>query len=364
MNKDNYCVIMAGGIGSRFWPISRRLKPKQFLDILGIGKTLLQQTFDRFAKICPPENIYIVTNHKYKELVLEQLPKIEATQVLLEPVGRNTAPCIAYANYTILKRNENANIVVAPSDHLILQEDKFVEVAKSSLEYVSNKEILLTLGMKPNRPETGYGYIQIGERAIKEDLTKKPIYKVRTFTEKPSLSIAEEFYKSGEFYWNSGIFFWSLKTILKSFETHLSNLNELFSKGMDAYGTPNEEEFIQMTYTKCPNISIDYGIMEKVSNADVYCADFGWSDLGTWGSLYEHMEKDKDQNATKGNILLYDTKDCIISAHGEKLIAVQGLEDFIVADSENALLICKKEEEQTIRQIVNDAKLNKGLNYI
>lgn len=363
MNKNNYCVIMAGGIGSRFWPISRRLKPKQFLDILGVGKTLLQQTFDRFAKICPPENIYIVTNYKYKEIVQEQLPQIHSTQILLEPIGRNTAPCIAYANHTILKRNANANIVVAPSDHLILQEDKFIEVATSSLEYVSNKEVLLTLGMKPNRPETGYGYIQIGDLAVEESLNR-PIYKVRTFTEKPSLEIAEEFYRSGEFYWNSGIFFWNLKTILKSFDKYLESLNKLFSEGADFYGTSQEEEFIHKAYSKCQNISIDYGIMEKVSNADVYCADFGWSDLGTWGSLYEQMDKDDGNNAKKGDVLLYDTKNCVVHSENNKLIAVQGLDGYIVAESENALLICKKEEEQKIRQIVNDVKLNKGQDYI
>lgn len=354
---------MAGGIGSRFWPISRRLKPKQFLDILGIGKTLLQQTFDRFTKICPSENIYIVTNHKYKALVLEQLPQINSSQILLEPVGRNTAPCIAYANYTILKQNENANIVVAPSDHLILQENKFIEVAKSSLEYVSKKDVLLTLGMKPNRPETGYGYIQIGELAVAKELNM-PIYNVNTFTEKPSVEIAEEFYKSGEFYWNSGIFFWNLKTIIKSFDDYLASLNLLFSKGLDVYGTDKEEDFILATYSKCQNISIDYGIMEKANNADVYCADFGWSDLGTWGSLYEHMDKDEAKNATKGNVLLYDTENCVVSSYKDKLIAVQGLDGYIVAESENALLICKKEEEQKIRQIVNDAKLNKGQDYI
>jgi len=361
MNENNYCVIMAGGIGSRFWPVSRRAKPKQFLDMLGIGKSFLQQTYERFNKICLSENIYIVTNSHYKSLVIEQLPQLNETQILLEPVGRNTAPCIAYATHSILTKNKKARIVVAPSDHLILHAEKFIQIANDSLEYVAKKDVLLTLGIRPNRPETGYGYIQIDELTEKENL---PIYTVKTFTEKPNLEIAQVFFKSGEFFWNSGIFFWTINSILTALETFLPEVNALFAEGADNYGQKTEVEFIQKVYAQCPNISIDYGIMEKASNVDVYCADFGWSDLGTWGSLYEHTNRDENDNAVKANTLLYNTKNCIINSDSSRLIAIQGLEGYVVAESENALLICKIENEQKIRQIVNDAKLSKGSQYV
>jgi len=363
MNENNYCVIMAGGIGSRFWPISRRLKPKQFLDMLGIGKSFLQQTYERFNKICLSENIYIVTNSHYKSLVKEQLPSINENQILLEPIGRNTAPCIAYATHSILTKNKNARIVVAPSDHLILNEEKFLEIAKESLDYVAQKEVLLTLGIRPNRPETGYGYIQIDE-LINNDKESLPIYTVKTFTEKPTLDIAQVFYKSGEFFWNSGIFFWNINTIVAALENHLPDVNSLFAEGANHYGKESEVEFIQGVYGQCTNVSIDYGVMEKASNVDVYCADFGWSDLGTWGSLYEHMDKDENDNAVKANTLLYNTQNCVISSDSNRLIAIQGLDGYVVAETENALLICKIENEQKIRQIVNDAKLTKGNDYI
>lgn len=354
---------MAGGIGSRFWPLSKRSKPKQFLDILGVGKTLLQQTFDRLKIICPPSNFYIVTNEQYGSIVEEQLPEIDKTQILLEPIGRNTAPCIAYANHTILEKNPAANIIVAPSDHLILKEHEFTDTAKEALEYVSKHNVLLTLGMKPTRPETGYGYIQVGDM-INDDSDNTAIYSVRTFTEKPDKDIAEEFYRSGEFYWNSGMFFWNLQTILKAFDKHLPAMNRLFEQGKGIFTTPAEKEFINKTYSKCQNISIDFGIMEKAENVDVFCADIGWSDLGTWGSLYEHAEKDENDNAINANTLVYNTKNCIINSLTDKLITVQGLDGYIVSETENAILICKKEEEQKIRQIVNDVKLNKGSDYV
>lgn len=363
MKENNYCVIMAGGIGSRFWPISRKNKPKQFLDMLGVGKTFLQATYQRFLKICLPQNIYIVTNSGYKDIVFEQIPTLQPFQVLLEPHGRNTAPCIAYANFTILKQNPNANIVVAPSDHLILNEEKFLHVAQESLDYVSDKDVLLTLGIKPNRPETGYGYIQIADiENFNND--NQSIFEVVTFTEKPTKEIAEKFYQCGEFFWNSGIFFWNIKTIMAAYDAHLPEINKLFAQNLNVYATPYETEYIKNVYEQCTSISIDYGIMEKVSNVAVYCTEFGWSDLGTWSSLYEHLPKNKDENACNANVLMYDTKNCIVSGKHDKLIAIHGLDGYIVADSENALLICKLEQEQQIRKIVNEAQINKGDKFV
>lgn len=347
---------MAGGIGSRFWPLSTDSKPKQFLDILGIGKTLLQQTFERFKTVCPVENIYIVTSTRYKDLVLDQLSGINQNQVLLEPSRRNTAPCIAYANYKILKINPDANIVVAPSDHLILKEKKFVKTIKEALNFVEKNNVLLTLGMKPTRPETGYGYIQIDKNGNKTS----NINKVKTFTEKPDIKLAKVFFESGDFYWNSGIFIWSLKTIMDAFETHLPEINSLFSQGIDLYNTKDEKEFISQTYSECRNISIDYGIMEKSKNVYVFCSEFGWSDLGTWGSLYEHSKKDKKLNAIKGQkVFAYDSQNCIVNVPDNKLVVMQGLDNYIVVESDNTLLICKKEDEQQIRQFVNDISVKK-----
>ncbi len=353
---------MAGGIGSRFWPLSRHEKPKQFLDILGTGKTLLQQTFDRMNHICPAENILIVTNDVYKKIVIEQLPKIKPDNILLEPMRRNTAPCIAYANYKIHQVNPNANIIVAPSDHLIVNEIEFVNVINKSLAFTKENDVLLTLGIKPNRPETGYGYIQIDNDNIDEN---SKITKVKTFTEKPDLEMAKLFYESGEFYWNSGIFIWSLKTIMNSFDNYLSEVNDLFKKGIEIYNTNQEQDFINEIYSACKNISIDYGIIEKANNVHVLCADFGWSDLGTWGSLHENTKKDNNNNSVIGNnIFVYDSKNSIINMPNIKLAVVQGLEDYIVVESDGILLICKKEDEQKIKQFVNDVNLNKGENFV
>jgi len=364
MDKKNYCVIMAGGIGSRFWPLSRTRKPKQFLDILGTGKTLLQQTFDRFAKIIPKENILIVSNEEYGELIMKQLPGIKKEQVLLEPMRRNTAPCIAYANYKIRETEPDANIVVAPSDHLILLEQEFLQVVEKGLEFVSQNNALLTLGIRPSRPETGYGYIQITDE--KESIeVNRSLRKVKTFTEKPDLKMARLFLESGDFFWNSGIFFWSLKSIISSFELHLSEVDGLFKEGIGLYNTSEEHTFIAATYPKCKNISIDYGVMEKADNVHVLCADFGWSDLGTWGSLYDMSQKDDQLNAIQGkNVFSYETRNCIINLPHDKLAVIHGLDNFIVVDSDNILLICKKDEEQKIKQYVNDVKLEKGENYI
>ena len=354
---------MAGGVGSRFWPLSRMNKPKQFLDILGTGRTLLQMTFDRFKTVCPVENIYIVTSSIYKETINEQLPELLDEQILLEPLRRNTAPCIAYANYKILSKNPNANIVTAPSDHLILKEDEFIKVLKKGLDFVSEKDALLTLGIKPSRPETGYGYIQVNGE--KHEGLDKAIHKVKTFTEKPDKKLAKVFFESGEFFWNAGIFIWSLKSIMKAFESHLPEVDSLFKEGIDAYNTSEEAKFIKQTYFECKNISIDDGIMKKADNVYVYCSDIGWADLGTWGSLHENIEKDQDKNSILGdNVFTYDINNCIVNMPKNKLVVLQGLKDFIVVESDDILLICKKDDEQEIKQYVNDVKLKLGDKYL
>lgn len=361
--QNNYCVIMAGGIGARFWPMSKTSRPKQFIDILGVGKTLIQLTFERFAKICPPENVYVVTNEIYKDLVLAQLPELTDEQVLCEPSRRNTAPCIAYANYKIREKNEDALIVVAPSDHVILKEDEFVRNIKSALKAAKEHDWLLTLGIKPSRPDTGYGYIQFREDDVYSD--DDQLKKVKTFTEKPNLEIAKSFLESGDFLWNSGIFVWSLKSIMSAFNTHLDDVDSLFNKGIGVYNTEKEKDFINKTYSVCKNISIDYGIMEKAKNVYVLAVDFGWSDLGTWGSLYTIRNKDDNANAIVGsNVKLYNSSNCIVDVPAKKLVVLQGLDGYIVAESDGTLLVCRKEDEQQIRQFVTDVKVENGEQYI
>lgn len=348
--NHNYCVIMAGGIGSRFWPFSRNSKPKQFLDFFGTGRSLLQMTVDRFRPIVPIENVLIVTNVLYKQLILEQIPDLGEHQVLCEPARRNTAPCIAYAVARINSLTDNANIIVAPSDHLILQEDAFRTTMQQGLDFIESNNVLLTLGMKPTRPETGYGYIQMeeGDSALR---------KVKTFTEKPDIELARTFVESGEFLWNSGMFLWNLATINAAFAKHLPELTEKFAAGRDVMGREGEEAFIQDIFPACPNVSIDYGLMEKADNVSVLCADFGWSDLGTWGSLYDLSEKDAQRNVTlKCDTAFYDSKENIVTLPSGRLAVIQGLEGYIVAENEDVLLICKKEAEQSIRQFVNDAQ--------
>lgn len=354
-----YCIIMAGGIGSRFWPMSRLHKPKQFLDVLGTGKTLLQQTVLRFESLIPRENIFIVTNKSYEKLVYEQLPGLSTDQVLLEPTRRNTAPCIAYAAHKIYGRDPKAQLIVAPSDHLIQKESVFLEHVKTSFAFTSEQDALLTLGIRPSRPDTGYGYIQFTEDP---DLPhNSPVKKVKTFTEKPNAELAGSFVSSGEFLWNSGIFIWSAASILKAIETYLPDVNQLFSEGKNVYYTAEEAAFIERAYARCTNISIDYGIMEKAPNVFVIPSDFGWSDLGTWGSLYENSEKDETGNAVIGkNVMKYDTRNCIINVPKDKLVVVQGLDDYIVVESDGILLICRKQDEQEIRQMVTDVRVGKG----
>jgi mannose-1-phosphate guanylyltransferase len=363
LNINHYCVIMAGGVGARFWPMSKTSRPKQFIDILGIGKTLLQMTFDRLKKICPENQIYIVTNDIYRDQVLEQLPSIDATQVLCEPARRNTAPCIAYANHVILEKNPDAVVVVAPSDHIILNEDVFVENVLSCMKAAENNEWLITLGIEPSRPDTGYGYIQFVEDVVLADMPK--LKKVKTFTEKPNIELAETFLASGDFLWNSGIFVWSLNTINKSFDQHLPEVNELFKEGKGKYSTAEETNFIKHTYSLCRNISIDYGVMEKATNVYVMSVDFGWSDLGTWGSLYEIRTKDQQNNAIVGNnVMAYNSTGCVVNMPKDKLVVMQGLTDYIVVEQDDALLICPKDDEQFIRQFVNDIKVEKGERFV
>lgn len=360
--ENNYCVIMAGGIGSRFWPMSRTANPKQFHDILGTGSTLIQQTFERLLQICPAKNIYIVTNAAYKGLVQEQLPQIEDKQILLEPNRRNTAPCVAYANEKIRLENPNATIIVAPADHLVLKEQRFYETIATAIDQAESTQNLVTLGIKPSRPDTGYGYIQFTDA---DDAVGDQVKKVKTFTEKPDIELAKEFLKSGDFYWNSGIFVWTLKSISQAFETFLPDLNELFADIANHLNTPKEEEKIADVYSVCENISIDYGIMEKAGNVNVVLSDFGWSDLGTWGSLFTHFNKDKDNNAIVGRrVVVYDSTDNMINVPKNKLTVVSGLDDFILVDTGDVLMICPKQDEQKIKQIVNDLKVSKYCDYV
>jgi mannose-1-phosphate guanylyltransferase len=363
MNKNNYCVIMAGGIGVRFWPMSKTETPKQFIDILGDGQTLIQKTFNRCCKICPVENIYIVTNVLYMDLVKSQLPEIEESQIVLEPARRNTAPCIAYANYKIKTRNPNAVVFVAPSDHIIIKEDVFIDVITKGLKTVAENDWLLTIGIHPSFPNTGYGYIQFNEDIVCEN--NASIFSVKTFTEKPSLEFAQQFIESGDFLWNAGIFMWSVKSIQTAFEQYLPEVDELFKKGEGLYNTSGERDFINRIYQICKNISVDYGIMEKAQNVHVYAAEFGWSDLGTWGALYELRNKDQNMNAVVGNrVKMYNTSNCIINMPNNKVAVIQGLEDYIIVDTEDVLLICKKEEEQQIKQYVTDVKIDFGDKYV
>ena len=352
MNNNTYCVIMAGGIGSRFWPISREETPKQFLDILGTGRTFIQQTYDRFTPICKPDNFLVVTSIEYKEMVLEQLPDLKPEQVLTEPYRRNTAPCIAYANAWIKKNDPEASVIVTPADHLILKQEEFISVISKGVDFVQNNDSLLTLGIKPHRPETGYGYIQIGDDSPK---VLGEIEPVKTFTEKPNLELAKVFFESGEFFWNSGIFLWSAKSIDAAFNTYLPDVKALFDSITDKINTGEEQEAIKTIYHECDNISIDYGVMEKAANVFVLTADFGWSDLGTWSSLYEHSSKDDNNNAVNtGKVLTYEAKNCVVNLPDNKMAVIQGLDGYIVAESHNCLLICPKSNEQQIRQFSAD----------
>ena len=390
-NQNNYCVIMAGGVGSRFWPFSREEKPKQFLDFFGTGRSLLQMTVDRFRPLIPIENMFIVTNVAYKQMILEQVPDLSEGQILCEPARRNTAPCIAYATAHIraicLKRagltaqtqdwsrpEMQANIVVAASDHLILEEDKFRQTISKAFDFVSTNKAICTLGMQPTRPETGYGYIQFVKDRFadriqtanadriqtesdleREECCSDGIYPVKTFTEKPNLEMAKVFLESGDFLWNSGIFIWNLQTISEAFRYLLPEVADRFREGELLMGTEREEAFIEEIFPKCPNISIDYGIMEKANNVFVLPSSFGWSDLGTWGSLYELSEKDSEGNVSlHSEAHFYEATGNIVVLEPGKKVIVQGVEDMIIAEEKGALLVCKKSEEQRIKQFVSE----------
>ena len=352
---------MCGGIGSRFWPYSRSSRPKQFIDFLGTGRTLLQMSFDRILPLVPKENVLIVTNEQYAPLVRGQLPELAESQILLEPARRNTAPCIAWAAYHIAAIDPEASIIVAPSDHLITRENIFVDSLERGFRFVETHDALLTLGIRPSRPETGYGYIQVGQPVDGVD----GICKVKTFTEKPKLELAQVFVESGEFFWNSGIFLWSAKNIIRELGLHAPNVAAAFEKGIDAFGTPAERSFIEQNFPGCLSISIDFAVMEKSQCVYVECVDFGWNDLGTWSALYDNSPKNRDGNVTQNcNVLAYNSSGNIFAVNGEKLIVADGLKNYIVADAGDVLLICPKAEEQRIKQMVNDAHLAFGEKYL
>ena len=362
MMNNRYVIIMAGGVGSRFWPLSRIDKPKQFIDILGNGETLIQQTFRRFKATCPEENIFVVTSADHSDVVVEQLG-IDPSRVLGEPFRRNTAPCLAYGTFRILKENPDAVIAVTPSDHLIIKEDKFIEVLNSCFNFAEGNDALVTIGIEPDRPETGYGYIQADQKKRVKGYNN--LLKVKTFTEKPDIDLARIFLESGDFYWNSGIFIWNIKSILSAFEKHLPDTYLGFDEGRDIFGMEQEKSFIRKVYSECRSISIDYGIMEKADNVYVMCTEIGWSDLGTWSSLYSHSKVDKKGNAlVRGDVFSYDNKGNIFNIAPGKVAVLQGLKDYIIVDSEDVLLIVKKEEEQNITQYLEDVKKSTRDKYL
>lgn len=363
MDKNRYALIMAGGVGSRFWPVSRTEFPKQFIDFFGVGKTLIQSTYERFLQICLPENIFIVTNESYVSLIKEQLPALGDNQILAEPLMRNTAPCIAYGAAKIAELNNDAVIVVAPSDHTIGNQKAFIAAIDQAMMAATNCDCLITLGIKPNRPDTGYGYIQYNDEILGEH---QDIHKVKTFTEKPNLELAKSFLQSGDFLWNAGIFIWSASAINKALQKHLPDIYDIFAGGRSAFNTANEKTFISSAYQLCTNISIDFGIMEKADNVYVLPSDFGWSDLGTWASIYEMAEKDYVGNAVipSEQVMMFDSSNCMVNVPEEKLVILQGLHDYIVVESNNTLLICPRAEEQHVKHIVADVKAKFGGKFI
>ncbi|WP_255070930.1 mannose-1-phosphate guanylyltransferase [Lacihabitans sp. LS3-19] len=350
MSKNNFLIIMAGGVGTRFWPFSRQSFPKQFHDILGTGRTLIQQTADRFDGICPKENIYVVASPEYFEIIKEQLPFLTNDQILLEPSRRNTAPCIAYAGFKIGKINPDANIVVAPADHIILKEEEFKRRINIALEFSKENDVLVTLGIKPTRPDTGYGYIQF------DDSDQTELKKVRTFTEKPNLELAEMFLTSGDYVWNGGIFIWSLKAINAAFDMYLPEVADAFRIAQKHFYTEKEKEALESAYPRCRSISIDNGIMEKAENVYVVLSDIGWSDLGTWKSVYENSEKDEVNNVIDAKTMLFDVEDCIIKTPKHKLVVINDLKGYIVAEFDDVLMICKKDDEQKVKEFVAKAE--------
>ena len=360
MNKNHYCIIMAGGVGSRFWPVSRADKPKQFIDILGLGKTFLQMTYDRFAAIVPEENILIVTSERYYDLVKEQIPSVQDDNILLEPYKRNTAPCIAYATYKLYKKNPEATVIVAPSDHLITGEENFRRTVSEAMAVAAVNDNLYTIGIQPTRPETNYGYIQIDKK------NENGAFKVKTFTEKPDVDLAKVFLETGEFFWNSGMFIWNLKTIKGEIERCLPEVTSLFKGGEDYYFTPQEKDFIKKVYEDCPSISIDYGVMEKTSKAWVFISTFGWSDVGTWGSVYERSpHHEGDGNIIKcAESMIDDVRNSIIkTTDDKKLVVVRGFDDVMIIDMKDVLLVCRR-DDKTIKDIVTDLSMKEKTDYL
>lgn len=355
-----YVAIMAGGIGSRFWPVSRVALPKQFIDILGTGKSLIQQTYDRYVKFVPAENIYVVTADEYLQITREQLPGLPEENILGEPFRKNTAPCIAYISFKLHQKNPGGTIIIAPADHLILDEEQFRNVTNEGLKFVNHFNALVTIGIQPTYPNTGYGYIQ------HEPLEAAPsVYKVKTFTEKPNRDLAETFMASGDFLWNSGIFIWKLENGLAAFRAHMAEMYDLFSAEESRFNTEQEQEMLQDVYPLCSNISIDFGVMEKANNVYVIPASLGWSDLGTWNSAWENMDKDYLENAVAGeHVIVFDTTKCVVHVPQNKLVVLQGLEDYIVADADDVLLICRKDKEQEIKEFVAEVKRNTGDKYL
>ena len=347
--SNNHLIIMAGGVGSRFWPMSTPEKPKQFIDVLGIGKSLIQLTVERFNTVIPIENVWIVTSEKYKSIVREQLPEIPETQILLEPCMRNTAPCIEYVSRKIYAKHPEANLVFSPADHIVLDVNTFREVIKNSLEFTENREVILTLGMMPTRPETGYGYIK-RQQSTDNSQQSEAIFNVEAFKEKPNLETAKSYLNEGGYYWNAGIFIWNAKMVVTTIANLVPELASVFDTIEPYFYTDKEQEIINQYFPTCPNISIDYAVMEKSKEVFVYPADFGWSDLGTWGSLYTHLEQDENNNASVGqNINLVDCRNCVVHTPSERKVVIQGLDNYIIAESDNTLLICKKEDEQQIK---------------
>lgn len=356
--KDTYAVILAGGIGSRFWPVSREHRPKQFVDILGTGRTLIQDTYDRFLNIVPKENIFIITNQSYEELVMEQLPSLTPNQILGEPLGKNTAACAAYAVNKISELSENGTLIVAPSDHLIQDNHKFIHQVHMAHRYAKENDALVTLGIKPHRPDTGYGYIQFESNEV-----SKGVNKVVTFTEKPPLEMAEKFLESGDFLWNSGMFVWSITSIQKALNQFLPELSLSFAEVKGAYNTSLERQHIDRIYTAIPSISIDNGILEKAENVYVLPSEFGWSDLGTWKSIHEHMESDGPNTVLNAHLHAIDAENNLVVSNKDKLIVIKDLEGYFVIDTEDALLICKKDQEQEVKKIVGDIRKTYNGNY-
>lgn len=347
----NHVVIMAGGIGSRFWPMSTEEKPKQFIDVMGCGKSLLQLTADRFKGICSEQDVWVVTNKRYKDLVMEQLPTIPENHILLEPCRRNTAPCIAYASFRIKKEDPNANIVVTPSDHLVMNVAEFQRIINNCIKFASETDSIITMGITPTRPETGYGYIQADLK--QSSIRNKELFRVDSFREKPDIDTAKSYLKQNNYFWNAGIFIWRVETIVNAFRIYQPNMANLFEKLMPSFGTDEEQQLIDTHFPDCENISVDYAIMEKAEEIYVHSSDCGWSDLGTWGSLLQEIKKDFHGNAVIGsNIQTYDTQNCIINCTEEKRVVVQGLDGYIVAEKDDTLLICKLADEQKIKEFV------------